>query len=72
MKPVIIIAIIGVVVVIAVGKEKAAKLFWIFPLLSYCTIIIGVSTNFFPSSVIDYFANYSSNDKIWIRIAEKF
>ncbi len=34
--------------VIAVGKEKAAKLFWIFPLVSYFTIIIGVSTNFFP------------------------
>ena len=34
--------------VIAVGKEKAAKLFWIFPLLSYSTIIIGVSTNLFP------------------------
>ncbi len=34
--------------VIAVGKEKAAKLFWIFPLISYCTIIIGVATNFFP------------------------
>jgi len=34
--------------VIAVGKEKAAKLFWIFPLLSYSTIIIGVATNFFP------------------------
>jgi len=34
--------------VIAVGKEKAAKLFWIFPLVSYFTIIIGVSANFFP------------------------
>ena len=34
--------------VISVGKEKAAKLFWIFPLLSYSTIIIGVATNFFP------------------------
>jgi len=34
--------------VISVGKEKAAKLFWIFPLLSYCAIIIGVSTNLFP------------------------
>ncbi len=34
--------------VIAVGKEKAAKLFWIFPVLSYCAIILGVSTNLFP------------------------
>ncbi len=34
--------------VIAVGKEKASKLFWVFPLLSYCVIIIGVSGNLFP------------------------
>jgi len=34
--------------VIAVGKEKAAKLFWIFPLVSYFAIIIGVSMNLFP------------------------
>ena len=34
--------------VIAVGKKKAAKLFWIFPLISYSAIIIGVSTNLFP------------------------
>ena len=34
--------------VIAVGKEKAAKLFWIFPLVSYSAIIIGVSANLFP------------------------
>jgi len=34
--------------VIAVGKEKAAKLFWIFPLVSYFAIIIGVSANLFP------------------------
>jgi len=34
--------------VIAVGKEKASKLFWIFPLLSYTAIIIGVSANLFP------------------------
>ncbi len=34
--------------VISVGKEKAAKLFWIFPLVSYFAIIIGVSTNLFP------------------------
>ena len=34
--------------VIAVGKQKATKLFWIFPLVSYCAIIIGVSLNLFP------------------------
>jgi 1,4-dihydroxy-2-naphthoate octaprenyltransferase len=34
--------------VISVGKEKAAKLFWIFPLVSYFAIIVGVSANLFP------------------------
>ncbi len=34
--------------VIAVGKEKAVKLFWIFPIVSYFAIIIGVFTNLFP------------------------
>ncbi|MFB5608240.1 MAG: prenyltransferase, partial [Candidatus Nitrosomaritimum yanchengensis] len=34
--------------VIAVGKQNAAKLFWIFPLISYSAIIIGVATNLFP------------------------
>jgi len=34
--------------VIALGKHKAAKCFWIFPLVSYLAIIIGVSTNIFP------------------------
>ncbi len=35
--------------VIVSGKEKATKLFWVFPLVSYCAIIIGVSTNLFPT-----------------------
>jgi 1,4-dihydroxy-2-naphthoate octaprenyltransferase len=34
--------------VIAVGKQKAVKLFWFFPLVSYFVIIIGVSVNLFP------------------------
>ena len=34
--------------VIAVGKQKATKLFWIFPLVSYCVIILGVSLHLFP------------------------
>lgn len=43
--------------VIAVGKQKGAKLFWVFPLVSYLTIIIGVSTNLFPiSSLISLFS----------------
>jgi len=41
--------------VIAVGKEKAAKLFWIFPLISYMAIIVGVSSNLFPiTSMISF------------------
>ncbi|QLH06909.1 prenyltransferase [Nitrosopumilus ureiphilus] len=34
--------------VITVGKKKASKLFWIFPLISYGAIIVGVSANLFP------------------------
>ena len=34
--------------VIIVGKEKAVKLFWLFPLVSYVVILIGVSVNLFP------------------------
>jgi len=43
--------------VIALGKHKAAKCFWIFPLVSYLAIIIGVSANLFPvSSLISFFS----------------
>ena len=34
--------------VIVVGKKKAVNLFWIFPLISYLVILIGVSANLFP------------------------
>ena len=34
--------------VIVVGKEKARKIFWIFPLIVYSVILIGVSVNLFP------------------------
>jgi len=34
--------------VIVVGKKKAIKLFWIFPLISYVIILIGVSASLFP------------------------
>ena len=34
--------------VIAVGKKKAVNLFWIFPFVSYCSIIVGVSIGLFP------------------------
>ena len=35
--------------VIVVGKEKAAKLFWIFPIVSYLSIILGASLQLFPT-----------------------
>jgi 1,4-dihydroxy-2-naphthoate octaprenyltransferase len=34
--------------VIVVGKEKAKKLFWMFPFLAYFVIIIGILFNLFP------------------------
>jgi len=34
--------------VIVVGKEKAAKLFWLFPMVSYLSIVVGVSLHLFP------------------------
>ena len=34
--------------VIVIGKEKASKLFWIFPLVAYSVITIGVALNLFP------------------------
>ena len=34
--------------VIVIGKEKATKIFWVFPLISYTAIIIGVYSDLFP------------------------
>ena len=34
--------------VIAVGKKNAVSLFWIFPIISYSVIILGVSIGVFP------------------------
>ena len=34
--------------VIVIGKEKARKIFWVFPLIVYSVILIGVSVNLFP------------------------
>ena len=34
--------------VIVVGKEKARKIFWVFPLIVYSVILIGVLVNLFP------------------------
>ena len=44
--------------VIVAGKERAAKLFWIFPLVFYCAIIIGVSTNLFPTMSLITFLSF--------------
>ena len=43
--------------VIAVGKKTGSKLFWIFPMVSYLAIIIGVVANLFPPlSLISFLA----------------
>ncbi|WP_316505048.1 prenyltransferase [Nitrosopumilus sp.] len=43
--------------VIAVGKQRAAKLFWIFPLVSYASVLIGVFSSVFPlTSLIVFFS----------------
>ncbi|MFQ5781762.1 MAG: prenyltransferase [Nitrosopumilus sp.] len=34
--------------VILIGKEQASNLFWVFPIVSYCAIIVGVFLNLFP------------------------
>ena len=34
--------------VIVVGKEKASRLFWAFPLIAYTVIVIGVALSLFP------------------------
>ena len=64
--------------VIAVGKQKAVKLFWIFPLVSYVVIAFGVFFELFPLvSMISFLSiplmiksglglkqNYDSVDKL--------
>jgi len=39
--------------VIVVGKEKATKLFWIFPLIAYSVILIGIFCKFISYFIID-------------------
>ncbi|MHA7647127.1 UbiA family prenyltransferase [Nitrosopumilus sp. S4] len=34
--------------VICLGKKKATKLFWVFPLVSYVAILVGISLGSFP------------------------
>ena len=43
--------------VIVIGKEKAVKIFWIFPIVSYTAIVVGVYTGLFPIiSLITFFS----------------
>ena len=42
--------------VIALGKEKAVNVFWVFPLVSYLAISVGVITELFPISSLIVFA----------------
>jgi len=42
--------------VIALGKKKSSRIFWIFPIISLCSLILGVGMGFFPlSSLIALF-----------------
>ena len=41
--------------VIALGKEKAVNVFWVFPLVSYLAISVGVVTELFPLSSLIVF-----------------
>ena len=41
--------------VIAVGKKKATKVFWVFPIVAYFCIGVGVSINFFPVTTLIVF-----------------
>ena len=43
--------------VITVGKKRGVTLFWVFPLISYLAIIVGVFANLFPVfSLISFFS----------------
>jgi 1,4-dihydroxy-2-naphthoate polyprenyltransferase len=43
--------------VIVVGKEKAVSVFWVFPLISYSLILLGISIGVFPFlSIITLFS----------------
>ncbi len=44
--------------VIISGKEKAAKLFWVFPTVSYLAILIGVYSTILPTSSLIVFFSF--------------
>lgn len=43
--------------VIAIGKQRAVHVFWIFPSISYLCIVISVLTNLFPISSLIVFSS---------------
>ena len=58
--------------VICVGKEKARKLFWIFPLIVYSMIIIGISLNFFPLLSLICFLSFPFMIKSGVGLQKNF
>lgn len=58
--------------VIAVGKQKATKLFWIFPLVSYIVIIVGVAVNSFPLVSLIVFLSFPLMIKSGLGLKKNF
>ncbi len=58
--------------VICVGKENARKLFWIFPLIAYSMIIIGISLNFFPLLSLICFLSFPFMIKSGVGLQKNF
>ncbi|PHY03792.1 MAG: 1,4-dihydroxy-2-naphthoate prenyltransferase [Thaumarchaeota archaeon] len=58
--------------VICVGKEKARKLFWIFPLIAYSMIIIGITLNFFPLLSLICFLSFPFMIKSGVGLQKNF
>ncbi len=58
--------------VICVGKEKARKLFWIFPLIVYSMIIIGISLNFFTLLSLICFLSFPFMIKSGVGLQKNF
>ena len=38
--------------VIAIGKKNSSNIFWIFPIIAICVIVLGVLAGFFPNSAL--------------------
>ena len=44
--------------VIAVGKQKATSLFWVFPTISYLVILVGITLELFPPLTLITFLSF--------------